>query len=82
MTATAIVLEPMQAKYNPQVSHLLVHGFCAKIQHLTNKCEDELTLFFERLLDRYPAEPASLRMVAVQDGVAVVTISKGEKSKG
>jgi len=76
MTATEpIALEPMQAKYNPQASRLLVHGFRGKFQHLTNKSDDELALFFERLLDRYPTEPASLRMVAVQDGVAVGTIS-------
>lgn len=47
MTATAsrITIEAMQAKYNPQVSRLIVHGFRGKFQHLTNLSG---LLFFSR----------------------------------
>lgn len=79
--AAPITIEPMQAKYNPQVSRLLVHGFRGKFRHLTNMSDDELALFFEKLFDRFPAKPASQRMVALQDGAVIGTISIKWKSE-
>lgn len=49
MTASRITIDPMQAKYNPQVSRLLVHGFRGKFQHLTNLSDEDLALFFKKL---------------------------------
>lgn len=65
----------MQAKYNPQVGRLLVHGFRGKFQNLTNLNDDDLALFFEKLFEHFPIEPASQRMVALQDGEVIGTIS-------
>ncbi|GLI04528.1 hypothetical protein YDYSG_05580 [Paenibacillus tyrfis] len=81
MTAASITIEPMQAKYNPQVGRLLVQGFGGKFQCLTNMNDGELALFFEKLLDHFPADPASQRMVARQDGEAIGTISIKWKSE-
>lgn len=75
MTAGQITIEPMQAKYNAQVGRLLVHGFRGKFQHLTNLNEENLALFFEKMLDSFPAEPASLRVVALQAGEVIGTLS-------
>ncbi|TCZ80829.1 GNAT family N-acetyltransferase [Paenibacillus albiflavus] len=74
MTVSTITIEPMQVKYNPQVSRLLVHGFRGKFHNLTNMNDDDLSLFFEKLLDHYPTEPASQRMVALQEGEVIGTI--------
>lgn len=68
MTIAPIIIEPMQAKYNQQVSRLLVHGFRGKFQSLTSLNDDDLALFFEKLFDHFPTEPASQRIVALQDG--------------
>ncbi|WII35013.1 GNAT family N-acetyltransferase [Paenibacillus thiaminolyticus] len=59
MNASRITIEPMQAKYNPQVSRLLVHGFRGKFQHLTNLSD----------------EAASRRIVALQEGEVIGTLS-------
>jgi ribosomal protein S18 acetylase RimI-like enzyme len=75
MTIAPITIEPMQSKYNPQVGRLLVHGFRGKFQHLTNLNDDDLALFFEKLFDHFPKEPASQRMVALQEGEVIGTIS-------
>ncbi|MCP3775056.1 GNAT family N-acetyltransferase [Paenibacillus sp. MZ04-78.2] len=75
MTVAPITIEPMQAKYNPQISRLIVHGFRGKFQKLVNKNDDELALFFEKLFDHFPTEPASQRMVALQEGEVIGTIS-------
>ncbi|SCW33254.1 Acetyltransferase (GNAT) family protein [Paenibacillus tianmuensis] len=75
MTVAPITIEPMQAKYNPQIGRLLVHGFRGKFQKLTNRNDDDLALFFEKLLDHFPAEPASRRMVALQEGEVIGTIA-------
>ncbi|WP_374016172.1 GNAT family N-acetyltransferase [Paenibacillus thiaminolyticus] len=75
MTASRITIEPMQAKYNPQVSRLLVHGFRGKFQHLTNLSDEELALFFKKLFDQFPSEPASRRIVALQEGEVIGTLS-------
>ncbi|MCM3269742.1 GNAT family N-acetyltransferase [Paenibacillus elgii] len=75
MTAAPITIEPIQAKYNSQVSRLLVQGFGRKFQNLTSMSDGELALFFEKLLDHFPADPASQRMVALQDGEVIGTIS-------
>ncbi|WP_088834664.1 GNAT family N-acetyltransferase [Paenibacillus tyrfis] len=81
MTAAPITLEPMQAKYNPQVGRLLVLGFGGKFQNLTNMNDGELALFFEKLLDHFPPDPVSQRMVATQDGEVIGTISVKWKSE-
>lgn len=75
MTATPITIEPMSAKYNPQIGRLLVHGFRGKFHPLTNMTDDDLALFFQKLLEHFPAEPASQRMVALQEGIVIGTIS-------
>lgn len=75
MNAARITIEPMQAKYNPQVGRLLVHGFRGKFQHLTNMSDEDLALFFEKLLEHIPAEPASRRIVALQEGEVIGTLS-------
>ncbi|MGG3508552.1 GNAT family N-acetyltransferase [Paenibacillus lautus] len=75
MTRTPITIEPMHSKYNSQVSRLYVHGFHGKFQTLTNMNEDELALFFEKYFDQYPTNPASQRMIALQDGEVIGTIS-------
>lgn len=75
MTAAPITIEPMHERYNAQVSRLLVHGFRGKFQTLTKMNDDELSLFFEKLFDHFPNEPATQRMVAIQDGKVVGSIS-------
>ncbi|MCR8643659.1 GNAT family N-acetyltransferase [Paenibacillus sp. N1-5-1-14] len=75
INSSPISIEPMQTKHNAQVSCLLVHGFRGKFQHLTNMREADLVLFFEKLLEQYPSEPASQRIVAVQDGEVIGTMS-------
>lgn len=75
MTTAPIMIEPMQAKYNLQVGRLLVHGFRGKIQHLTNMKDDDLALFFEQLFDHFPTEAGNQRMVALQEGKVIGTLS-------
>lgn len=75
MTIAPIIIEPMQAKYNQQVSRLLVHGFRGKFQSLTSLNDDDLALFFEKLFDHFPTEPASQRIVALQDGEVIGSLS-------
>lgn len=72
---TLISIEPMQAKYNEQVSRLLVYGFGDKFRTLMKMGNDELALFFEHLLEHFPSEPASQRLVALQDGKVIGTLS-------
>ncbi|WP_245583634.1 GNAT family N-acetyltransferase [Paenibacillus assamensis] len=69
-----ITIEPMQAKYHPQVSRLLVHVFRGKFQHLTTLSDDDLALFFEKLFEHLPTNPSSRRMLALQDGEVIGTI--------
>lgn len=71
---TLITVEPMQAKYNAQVSRLLVYGFGDKFRTLMNMGDDELVLFFGHLLEQFPSEPASQRLVALQDGEVIGTL--------
>ena len=73
--ATPITIESMHERYNAQVSRLLVHGFRGKFQALTKMNDDELSLFFEKLFDQFPIEPATQRMVAILDGNVVGSIS-------
>lgn len=75
MTARQITIEPMQDKYNAQVGRLLVHGFRGKFQHLTKLSEENLAFFFEKLLEQSPSEPASCRIVALQAGEVIGTLS-------
>ncbi|WP_409179022.1 GNAT family N-acetyltransferase [Brevibacillus fortis] len=75
MTEAPLTIEPMHAKYNEQVSQLLVHGFRGKFQTLTNMNNEELALFFKKLFDQFPNEPATQRMVAIQEGIVVGTMS-------
>ncbi|MGG4398163.1 GNAT family N-acetyltransferase [Paenibacillus thiaminolyticus] len=75
MTASRITIEPMQAKYNPQVSRLLVHGFRGKFQHLTSLSDEELAHFFEKLFKYFSDEAASRRIVALQEEQVIGTLS-------
>jgi len=75
MTIGTITIEPMKARYNAEVGRLLVHGFRGKFQTLTKMNDDELALFFEKLLDHFPAEPSSQRVVALLEGEVIGTIS-------
>ncbi|MFB6363442.1 GNAT family N-acetyltransferase [Paenibacillus elgii] len=75
MTAAPITIEPLQAKYNRQVGQLLVHGFGGKFKTLTKMNDSDLALFFEQLLDKFPTKPSSQRMVALQEGEVIGTIS-------
>ncbi|UVI30254.1 GNAT family N-acetyltransferase [Paenibacillus spongiae] len=75
MSAAPLTIEQMQMKYNAQVSRLLVQGFRGKFQSLTNMKDDDLALFFEKLLDHYPHEPFGRRMVVLLEGIVVGTMS-------
>ncbi|MGE7094202.1 GNAT family N-acetyltransferase [Lysinibacillus sp. NPDC048646] len=81
MSVAPITIEPMLAKYNLQVSQLLVHGFRGKFQSLTNMNDDDLSLLFKQLFEHFPSEPASQRMVALQNGEVIGTISIKWKSE-
>jgi ribosomal protein S18 acetylase RimI-like enzyme len=65
----------MKPKYNQQISRLLIYGFRGKFHPLTNLTDTELALFFEKLLDYFPNEPASQRMVALQSEEVVGSLS-------
>lgn len=69
-----IAIEPIQTRYYPQAGRLLVHGFRAKFQHLTNRGDNELALEFEHLLRYESGEASSRRLVALQDGEVLGTI--------
>lgn len=75
MTDTSIIIEPMQAKYNKQISRLLVHGFRGKFKPLSNLNDEDLAHFFEKLFDYFPVEPASQRIVALQDEEVIGSLS-------
>ncbi|MCP3774025.1 GNAT family N-acetyltransferase [Paenibacillus sp. MZ04-78.2] len=75
MTVAPITIEPMQAQYNRQVGQLLVHGFGGKFKNLTKMNDGDLGLFFEQLFDNSPTDPSSQRMVALQEGEVIGTIS-------
>jgi len=75
MMIMPITIESMHPKYNPQVSRLYVHAFRGKFQTLTNMNDGDLALFFEKLFEHSPTDPASQRMVALQDGEVIGTIS-------
>ncbi|MDQ0113235.1 GNAT family N-acetyltransferase [Paenibacillus harenae] len=74
MMAVPITIEPMQAQYNQQVGRLLAQAFRGKFQILTNMNEDDLALFFDRLLECVP-EPSTQRMVALQQGEVIGSIA-------
>ncbi|WP_019912581.1 GNAT family N-acetyltransferase [Paenibacillus sp. HW567] len=75
MTSAPITIEPMEAKYNREVSYLIADGFSSKFGRLSRLAHNELALFFERLLDVFPEETASQRMVALQEGTVIGTLS-------
>lgn len=54
-----------------------VHGFRGKFQTLTKMNNDDLAPFFEKLFEHTPTDPASQRMVALQEREAF-----GHRSKG
>ncbi|MFF0826387.1 GNAT family N-acetyltransferase [Brevibacillus sp. NPDC003359] len=81
MTVTPITIEPMHSMYNQQTGQLLVHGFRGKFQTLTNLNDGDLALFFEKMFHYSPADPASQRMVALQDGEVIGSISIKWKSE-
>ncbi|WP_246021791.1 GNAT family N-acetyltransferase [Paenibacillus zeisoli] len=70
-----ITIEPMQAKYNGQVGRLLAQAFLGKFQMLTSLNEDDLALFFEQMLEYVGAESSTQRMVALQQGEVIGSIS-------
>lgn len=65
----------MQAKYSQQVGRLLAQAFYGKFQMLTNMNEDDLALFFEKLLVYGPTELSTQRMVALQQGEVIGSIA-------
>ncbi len=75
MMIMPITIEPMEPKYNPQVSRLYVHAFRGKFQTLTNMNDGDLALFFEKLFPCTPTDLGNQRMVALQDGEVIGTIS-------
>ncbi|MNH88955.1 Mycothiol acetyltransferase [compost metagenome] len=75
MRAVPITIEPMQAQYNGQVGRLLAQAFYGKFQILTGMNEDDLALFFEKLLEYVRAEPSTQRMVALQQGEVIGSIA-------
>ncbi|NTU29641.1 GNAT family N-acetyltransferase [Brevibacillus sp. HB1.1] len=75
MTGSPITIEPMHSTYNQQIGQLLVHGFRGKFQTLTKLNDGELAIFFEKLFDHVPTDRASQRMVALQEGEVIGTIS-------
>lgn len=75
MTATPITIERMRPIYNQEVSRLLVDGFRGKFQALTKLSDDELAHFFEKLPVYFPDEPGELRMVALQNGEVIGTMT-------
>lgn len=75
MREVPITIEPMQAQYNGQVGRLLAQAFHGKFQMLTNMKEDDLALFFEKLLEYGGAEPSTQRMVALQQGEVIGSIA-------
>lgn len=81
MTIAPLTIEPMQAKYNHQVGLLLVHGFRGKFQPLTNLPDNTLALFFEKLLDQIPPEPASQRMIVLEAEEVVGSLCIKEKAE-
>jgi len=75
MNKGTLTIERIQMKYNAPVSRLLVHGFRGKFQSLTKMNENDLALFFEKLLEHYRDEPCGRRMVVLLGGVVVGTMS-------
>lgn len=76
MIEAPITIEPMQAKYNRQVGRLLVQGFREKFHRLAKKMNDEeLSHFFETMLEAFPDESAGHRVIALQQGVVLGTLS-------
>lgn len=70
-----MTIEPMEARYNREVSNLIVDGFTGKFGRLSGLAHNELALFFEKLLDGFPQETAGQRMVALQEGMVIGTLS-------
>lgn len=70
-----VTVEPMQASYNRQVSHLLVQSFGNKFRFLTGLGPHELARQFQQMLEAFPEQHASQRVVAVQEGEVIGTLS-------
>ena len=75
MIDTPITIETMHPKYNGQLSRLLVYGFRGKFQTYTNLTDDKLALFFEKLLNAFPLEPASHRVIALQNNKLIGSLA-------
>ncbi len=65
----------MHSRYNKQVGRLLAQAFHGKFNMLTKMNEDDLALFFEKLLEYIPTEPSTQRMVALQQGEVIGSIA-------
>lgn len=81
MKQAHIIIAPMQAEYNRQVSHLLVDAFYGKFYPLTRLEPGGLAALFEHLLDAFPQEPASQRLVALQEGEVIGTLCLKRKAE-
>ncbi|WP_233475931.1 GNAT family N-acetyltransferase [Paenibacillus sonchi] len=81
MAQNHITIAPMQAKYNRQVSHLLVHAFHSKFYPLTRLEPGGLAALLEQLLDACPEEPASQRLVALHEGEVIGTLCLKRKAE-
>ncbi|WP_051290055.1 GNAT family N-acetyltransferase [Paenibacillus massiliensis] len=70
-----VTIDPMQASYNQQVSHLLVHSFGSKFRFLTGLGHHELACQLQQVLESFPEQHTSQRVVAVQEGKVIGTLS-------
>lgn len=82
MSAAPITIELMQTPYNQPVGRLLAQAFQGKFLNRSNRSEGNLAQCFHMLLDYFPAEPFSQRMVALQQGEVIGTISIKWKPAG
>ncbi|KWX78218.1 GNAT family N-acetyltransferase [Paenibacillus jilunlii] len=80
MKQAHVIIAPMQAEYNRQVSHLLVEAFYSKFYPLTRLEPGGLAALFEQLLDAFPEEPASQRLVALREGEVIGTLCLKRKA--
>lgn len=75
MNTAPFTIESMLPRYNQAVSWLLLCGFGGKFLSLSKLSDDRLALFFEKLLLHYPEDTAGQRVVAIQNGEVIGTLS-------
>lgn len=69
-----IIIKPMEEIHIGQVSKLLVDGFRAKFQKYSKISDEQLVLFFERILNKNRGKTSGLRMVALEEDKVVGSI--------